>query len=75
MEDGEYVEDFKKKVEVRPCTKKMVGNRPVSIVSNVSKVYKGCLYDQVYDFLKINFLDIHADFVKVSIPKMQFFPW
>ena len=26
-----------------------------SILSNVSKVYERCLYDQIYDFLKIGF--------------------
>ena len=55
IKDGEYIEDFKK-VEVRPLYKKDVRKeksncRPVSIFSNVSKVYESCLYDQIYDFL------------------------
>ena len=29
--------------------------RPVSILSNVSKVYKRCLYDQIYDFFENKF--------------------
>ena len=79
IKNGEYVEDFKK-AEVRPLYKKdgrkeKSNYRPVSILSNVSKVYERCLYDQIYDFLKINFLGINADFVKVLIPKMHFFPW
>ena len=73
-----YVEDFKK-TEVRPLYKKddrkeKSNYRPVSILSNVSKVYERCLCDQIY-VLKINFLAINADFVRVSIPKMNFFPW
>ena len=59
IKDGEYVEDFKK-AEVRPLYKKYgrkekSNYRPVSILSNVSKVYERCLYDQIYDFFKNKF--------------------
>ena len=59
IKDGEYVEDFKK-AEVRPLYKKdgrkeKSNYRPVSILSNVSKVYERCLYDQIYDFFENKF--------------------
>ena len=59
IKDGEYVEDFKK-AEVRPLYKKDGRKeksyyRPVSIPSNVSKVYEWCLYDQIYDFFENKF--------------------
>ena len=65
IKDGEYIEDFKK-AEVHPLYKKddrkeKSNSRPVSIFPNVSKVYKRCLYDQIYDFFKINFLNTKAD--------------
>ena len=51
--------DFKK-AEVRPLYKKdgrkeKSNYRPVSILSNVSKVYERCLYDQIYDFFENKF--------------------
>ena len=53
IKGGEYVEDFKK-AEVHPLYKKdgrkeKSNYRPVSILSNVSKVYERCLYDQIYE--------------------------
>ena len=59
IKDGEHIEDFKK-VEVRPLYKKdgrkeKSNCRPVSIFSNVSKVYESCLYDQIYDFFENKF--------------------
>ena len=66
-------------MEVRPLYKKngrkeKRNYRPVSILSNVSKVYERCLNDQIYNFLEDKFSrDINADFVRGSIPKMHFF--
>ena len=78
IKGGEYIEDFRKK-EVRILYKKddrkeKNNCRLVSIRSNVSKNFKMCLYHQIYFFfLKKYFRDLDAGFVKVSIPKMQFF--
>ena len=79
IKDEEYVEDFKK-AEVHPMYKKdgrkeKSNYRPASIFSNVSKVYERCLYNQIYYFFQKKFLDINAEFARVSMPKMQFFPW
>ena len=68
IKDGEYVEDFKK-AEVRPLYKKDVRKeksncRPVSILSNVSKVYERCLYDQIYDFFENKFSKYQSGFRK-----------
>ena len=59
MKDGEYVEDFKN-AEVRPLYQKdgreeKSKYRPVSILSNVSKIYERCLYDHIYDFIENRF--------------------
>ena len=64
----EYVEDFKI-AEVRLLYKKdgrkeKSDYRPVSILSNVSKVYKRCLYDQVYDFFENKFSRCQCGFRK-----------
>ena len=68
IKDGEYVEDFKK-AEVRPLYKKdgrkeKSNYRPVSILSNVSKVYERCLYDQIYDFFENKFSKYQCGFCK-----------
>ena len=68
IKDGEYVEDFKK-AEVRPLSKKdgrkeKSNYRPVSILSNVSKVYERCLYDQIYDFFENKFSKYQCGFRK-----------
>ena len=39
--------------------------RPVGILSNVSKVYESCLYDQIYDFLENKFSRYPCGFRKV----------
>ena len=54
IKDGQHVEDFKK-AKVSPMYKKdgrkeKSNYKPVNILSNVSKVYERCLYDQIYDF-------------------------
>ena len=68
IKDGEYVEDFKK-AEVRPLYKKdgrkeNSNYRPVSILSNVSKVYERCLYDPIYDFFENKFSKYQCGFRK-----------
>ena len=68
IKDGEYVEDFKK-AEVRLLYKKdgrkeKSNYRPVSILSNVSKVYERCLYDQIYDFFENTFSKYQCKFRK-----------
>ena len=68
IKDGEYVEDFKK-AEVRPLYKKdgrkeKSNYRPVSILSNVSKIYERYLYDQIYDFFENKFSKYQCGFRK-----------
>ena len=68
IKDGEYVEDFKK-AEVCPLYKKdgrkeNSNYRPVSILSNVSKVYEMCLYDPIYDFFENKFSKCQCGFRK-----------
>ena len=63
-----YAEDFKK-TEVRPLYKKddrkeKSNYRPVSILSNVSKVYERCLCDQIYDFFENKFSSYQCGFRK-----------
>ena len=77
--DGEYVEDFKK-AEVHPLYKK--DGRKEKMTTDLSvffqmlqKFTKDVFMIKSMIFQKINFLDINADFVRVSIPKMHFFPW
>ena len=61
-------EDFKK-AEMHPLYKKdgrkeKSNYRPISILSNVSKVYERCLYDQIYDFLENKFSRYQCRFRK-----------
>ena len=68
IKDGEYVEDFKK-AEERPLYKKdgrkeKSNYRPVNILSNVSKVYERCLYDQISDFFENEFSKYQCGFRK-----------
>ena len=62
------------------CIKKMVGKEKVTADLFVffqicQKFTKGVCMIGSTIFLKISLLDINADFVSVSIPKMHFFPW
>ena len=62
------------------CTKKMVGKKKVTIdllvfFQTSRKFTKGVCMIRSMIFLKINFLDINVGFVRISIPKMHFFPW
>ena len=55
---GKFIDDFKQ-AEVRPLYKKdgrtdKSNYRPISILSNVSKVYERSLYNQLYDFFDKN---------------------
>ena len=79
IKDAEYVEDFKK-AEVRPLYKK--DGRKEKVTTDLlvffqifQKFTKGVCMIRSMIFLKINFLNTNADFVRVSIPKMHFFPW
>ena len=63
-----------------PCTKKMVGKQKVTtdllvFFQMFQKFTEGVCMIRSMIFLKINFLNTNADFVRVSIPKMIFFPW
>ena len=40
--------------------------RPVSVLSNISKVYERCLYDQIYDFFENGFSRYQCGFRKGS---------
>ena len=62
------------------CIKKMVGKEKVTtdlliFFQICQKFRKGVCMIRSTIFLKISLLDINADFVSVSIPKMHFFPW
>ena len=62
------------------CTKKMVGKKKVTIdllifFQTSRKFTKGVCMIRSMIFLKIHFLDINVGFVRISIPKMHFFPW
>ena len=78
IKDGEYVEEFKRQ-ECIPCIKKMVGKKKITtdllvFFQMFQKFTKSACMIRSMIFLKINFLDINADFVRVSIPKMHFLP-
>ena len=52
--EGSYVDAFKK-AEIRPIYKKdgrteKSNYRSISVLSNVSKIYERCLYDQIYSY-------------------------
>ena len=69
-----------KKQKCVPCTKNMVGKKKVTtdllvFFQMFQKFTKGVCMIRSMIFLKINFLNTNADFVRVSIPKMHFFPW
>ena len=69
-----------KKQKCVPCTKKMVGKKKVTtdllvFFQMFQKFTKGVCMIRSMIFLRINFLNTNADFVRVSIPKMHFFPW
>ena len=54
IKEGTYVDAFKKS-EIRPLYKKggrteKSNYRPISVLSNVSKIYERCLYDQIYSY-------------------------
>ena len=54
MTGGSFVNAFKK-AEVRPIYKKdgrteKLNYRPISVLSNVSKIYERCLYEQMYSY-------------------------
>ena len=56
--EGNFIADFKK-AEVLPLYKNngradKSNYRPISILSNVSKLYERCLYSQLYDYLDKN---------------------
>ena len=56
--EGSFIADFKV-AEVRPLYKKYgradkSNYRPISILSNVSKLYERCLYSQLYDYFDKN---------------------
>ena len=76
INEGTYVDTFKK-AKIRPIYKrdgrtKKSNDRPSIVLSNVSKNYERCLYDQIYfNFDKI-FSSISAVFVKVLAHSISF---
>ena len=72
-----FIDDFKQ-VEVRPFYKKDGGTdksnyRPISILSNVSKIYERPLYNQMYDYFDKNIFSKYiVVFVKASVHKTHF---
>ena len=60
---GKYIDDFKQ-AEVCPLYKKdgrtdKSNYRPISILSNVSKIYERSLYNQLYDYFGKNIFAIY----------------
>ena len=74
---GKFIADFKQ-AEVRPLYKKngktdKSNYIPISILSNVSKIYGRSLYNQLYDYFDKNiFLNTNVVFVKASVHNMYF---
>ena len=74
---GNFVDDFKQ-AEVRPFYKKdgrtdKSNYRPISILSNVSKISERSLYNQLYDYFDKNiFLNTNVVFVKASVHNTHF---
>ena len=69
-----------KKRRCVPCTKKMAEKKKVTtdlllFFQMFQKFPKSPCVTRSMIFLKIIFLDVNADFVRVSMPKMLFFPW
>ena len=69
INEGTYVDAFKE-AEVRPIRKKngrteKSNYKSISVLSNVSKIYERCLYDQIYSYFDKYFQGISAVFVKV----------
>ena len=46
--------------------------RPTSILPNIPKVYEGCLYDQIIQFLIISFQSISVVFERVTAHNTAF---
>ena len=68
INEGTYVDAFKK-AEIRPIYKKDGGTeksnyRPISVHSNVSKIYERCLYDQNYSYFDKTFSRYQCGFRK-----------
>ena len=75
--EGNFIADFKK-AEVLPLYKNdgradKSNYRPISILSNVSKIYGRCLYNQLYDcFDKNIFSEYRCGFRKALVLSMPF---
>ena len=68
IKEGTYVDAFKKS-EIRPLYKKggrteKSNYRPISVLSNVSKIYERSLYDQIYSYFDKIFSIYHCSFCK-----------
>ena len=74
---GKFIDDFKQ-AEVRPLYKKdgrtdKSNYRPISILSNVSKIYERSLYNQLYDYFDKNiFSEYQSGFRKASVHNTHF---
>ena len=75
--EGSFIVDFKV-AEVRPLYKNngrahKLNYRPISILSNVSKIYERCLYSQLYDYFDKNiFSNYQCGFRKSFITQHAF---
>ena len=68
IKEGTYVDAFKKS-EIRPLYKKggrteKSNYRPISVLSNVSKIYERSLYDQIYSYFDKIFSIYQCGFCK-----------
>ena len=67
--------DPKKVVQSNDIPTKLIKSFSGLFFQMFQKFTKGVCMIRSMIFLKINFLNTNADFVRVSIPKMHFFPW
>ena len=78
--EGSFIADFKV-AEVRPLYKKYgradkSNYRPISILSNVSKIYERYLYSQLYDYFDKNiFSKYQCGFSKGFSTQHPFYSW
>ena len=76
IKDKEYVEYFKKAAEVHPCIKKVVEKKKVTTgVSVFCQMFQKftkvvCMIRSIIFYI----LYINEDFLRVTIPKLHFFP-
>ena len=62
LNEADIIPVYKKKSELSKES-----DRPKSILPNISKVYKRCLYDQISKFFELDFPNFCAVFARVVV--------